>query len=163
MASRRSLHSAPRPAAITHCYPTPAHFPCPQVVLEGLVCPLTFMLLQSMSFIQCIPHYITHLPFRLPFIRSLFMLPGRLLSHKRILTASSHHRALSHTSLHFGKQALSQAAHSVAFTFGRYISLVIFVRLNFYKHSAVKIASRTIPPSAGPSFTPCISQPHGSI
>lgn len=139
MASRRSLHSAPRPAAITHCYPTPAHFPCPQVVLEGLVCPLTFMLLQSMSFIQCIPHYITHLPFRLPFIRSLFMLPGRLLSHILILTASSHHRALSHTSLHFGKQALSQAAHSVAFTIGRYISLVI------------------------PSFTPCISQPHGSI
>ena len=138
MASRRSLHSAPRPAAITHCYPTPAHFPCPQVILGDLVCPYTSMLLQSMSFIQCIPRYITHLPFRLPFIRSLFMLPGRLQSHSLILTASGHHRALSHTSFHFGKQALSQAAHSVAFTFGRYISLVI------------------------PSFTPCISQPHGS-
>jgi len=97
------------------------------------------MLLQSMSFIQYIPRYITHLLFRLPFIRSLFMLPGRLQSHSLILTASGHHRTLSHTSLHFGKQALSQAAHSVAFTLGRYISLVI------------------------PSFTPCISQPHGSI
>ena len=130
MASRRSLHSAPRPAAITPCYPTPAHFPCPQVILADLVCPHTSMLLQSMSFIQCIPRYITHLPFRLPFIRSLFMLPGRLLSHKRILTASSHHRAQVSS---FIRSSFQQECTFTSCSFSR----LHFRSLHFARHSFI--------------------------
>lgn len=133
MASRRSLHSAPRPAAITHCYPTPSHFPCPQVVLEDLVCPHTAMLLQSMSFIQYIPHYITHLPFR--FIHSLPVHAGCRLRifpviKLNITSAIRHHapvasliRSSFRLAGHFHKQLISSPA----------LSVLHFVRQSFFR------------------------------
>jgi hypothetical protein len=86
------------------------------------------MLLQSLSFIRFIPHFITRLPFRLHFIRCLFMPPGHHIFFIFLLVmVTGRHRALLPASFvpHFGSRALAQSAHSFASTFGRFIPFVI--------------------------------------